>query len=83
MFKLLLTNTTRFRPCVSVVPLRYFSKPPPDYEKMTDAQLIEEDVGAKIFKMVEGTEFDRKLDEMFERMEASGMTEEQIMAHVL
>ena len=40
---------------------------------------MEEDFSHKLLKMVEGSDFDKKMDEMFEKMLAKGMTEEQIM----
>jgi hypothetical protein len=33
--------------------------------------------------MMEGSEFDKKMDEMFERMAAQGMTEDQILDNLM
>lgn len=34
-------------------------------------------------KHIEGTELDRKMDEYFEAMQARGLSEHEIMAHML
>ena len=43
---------------------------------MNDEELAKEDIANKLMSLVEGTEFDRKMDEMFERMEAEGLSED-------
>lgn len=35
---------------------------------MTDEQIMEEDLGKKLYAMVEGSDFDKKMDEMFNKM---------------
>lgn len=46
-----------------------------DFEKMTPEQLKEDELGSKLMSVIEGTEFDRKMDEMFSKMLSSGMSE--------
>ena len=43
---------------------------------MNDEELAKEDIGSKLLNLVQGTEFDRKMDEMFERMQAEGLSED-------
>ncbi len=40
----------------------------PREDTMTDEQIMEEDLGKKLYAMVEGSDFDKKMDEMFNKM---------------
>ena len=43
----------------------------------------EDEIGSRLMSVIEGTDFDRKMDEMFSKMFASGMSEKQIMETIL
>ena len=50
-----------------------------DYENMSPDQLDEAEVSNLLEKMIQGTDFEKKFDDQFERMLAAGLTEEQIL----
>ena len=50
-----------------------------DYENMSPDQLDESEVSNLLEKMIQGTDFEKKFDDQFERMLAAGLTEEQIL----
>ena len=49
---------------------------------MSPEEFEQVDIGSALERMIEGTEFERKMDEKFERMLAAGMTQEQILHHM-
>jgi hypothetical protein len=46
---------------------------------MSNEEVVEDDLGAKLLSMVEGSDFDKKMDLMFNAMLEKGMTEDQII----
>ena len=57
------------------------SRPPKpvDFSKMSMEELEKQDMGSNLLKFVEGTEYDRKLDEMIAKLEAQGFSEREIL----
>ena len=46
---------------------------------MSMEELEKQDMGSNLLKFVEGTEYDRKLDEMIAKLEAQGLSEREIL----
>ena len=50
---------------------------------MSNEEVVEDDLGAKLLSMVEGSDFDKKMDLMFNAMLEKGMTEDQIIKQMM
>ena len=46
-------------------------------------EIEKQDLGSNLFKIIEGTEYDRKLDEMIAKLEAQGLSEREIMEKMI
>ena len=46
-------------------------------------QMTEEDIGEKLMSMVEGSDFEKRLDKMLADKQAQGLSEEQIMQQMM
>ena len=50
---------------------------------MTLEEIKQNDIGAQLFGLTEGTDLDKKLDALFDDMQAKGLTEEQIFEQMV
>ena len=55
-----------------------------DWSKISGEQMIDLDIGQQLESMiVEGSDFDKKLDAYIDKLEAQGLTEEDIMKKMM
>ena len=50
---------------------------------MTLEDVEKQDLGSNLLKFVEGTEYDRKLDELIENLAAQGLSEREILEKMI